>query len=167
MPTAAVITLSDKGSQGLRTDESGPAVVEILAQARYDVKASEILPDDRATICEALSRLSGTVDLIVTTGGTGLSPRDVTPEATLSVVERRVPGISEAMRAAGMTKTPRAMLSRAEAGILRDTLIINLPGSRKAATESLEAVIDTLGHAIEKIKGSTEDCGVEDNKDND
>jgi molybdenum cofactor synthesis domain-containing protein len=106
------------------------------------------------------------VDVIVTTGGTGLSPRDVTPEATLSVIERRVPGIPEAMRAAGMLKTQRAMLSRAEAGILKETLIINLPGSRKAATESLEAVIDTLGHAIEKIKGSQADCGVEEKKNN-
>jgi molybdenum cofactor synthesis domain-containing protein len=164
VPTSAVITLSDKGSRGLRPDESGPAVVEILVQAGYEVKAAHILPDERQAICDALSRLSGTVDLIVTTGGTGLSPRDVTPEATLSVIEQRVPGIPEAMRAAGMLKTQRAMLSRAEAGILRDTLIINLPGSRKAAVESLEAVIGTLGHAIEKIKGSQEDCGVEDKK---
>ena len=161
MTTAAVITLSDKGSQGLRTDESGPAIIEILAQAGYDVKTAEVLPDDREAISSTLLRLSGTVDLIVTTGGTGLSPRDVTPEATLSVIERRVPGIAEAMRAAGMLKTQRAMLSRAEAGTLRDTLIINLPGSKKAAIESLEAVIETLGHAIEKIQGGIEDCGEE------
>lgn len=167
MHTASVITLSDKGSQGLREDNSGPAVGELLSQAGYEIVSSEILPDDRDTICEVLSRLSGKVDLIVTTGGTGLSPRDVTPEATLSVIERRVPGIPEAMRAAGMAKTQRAMLSRAEAGILRETLIVNLPGSRKAATESLEAVINTLGHAIEKIQGSIEDCGVEDEKNND
>jgi len=166
VPTAAVITLSDKGSQGLREDESGPAVVGILENTGYNVKSAEVLPDDMGTIGKALIRLSGTVDLLVTTGGTGLSPRDVTPEATLNVIERRVPGIPEAMRAAGMTKTPRAMLSRAEAGILKGTLIINLPGSRKAAVESLEAVIDTLGHAIEKTKGSETDCATEDRKDN-
>ena len=138
----------------------------MLVEAGYEIRATEILPDDRDVIREALLRLSGIVDLIVTTGGTGLSPRDVTPEATLSVIERRVPGISEAMRAAGMTKTRRAMLSRAEAGILRETLIVNLPGSRKAARESLEAVIDTLGHAIEKIQGSQKDCAMEDKQSN-
>jgi len=162
MLTASVITLSDRGSQGLRQDESGPAVGDLLAARGYEVISSEILPDDMESICLALSALSGKVDLIVTTGGTGLSPRDVTPEATLSVIERRVPGIPEAMRAAGMLKTQRAMLSRAEAGVLRNTLIINLPGSRKAALESLEAVVDTLGHAIEKLQGSRKDCAEED-----
>jgi len=162
MHTASVITLSDKGSEGLRTDESGPAVAEMLARAGYDITDTRILPDEMQTICDSLNGMAGRVDLIVTTGGTGLSPRDVTPEATLSVIERRVPGIPEAMRAAGMLKTRRAMLSRAEAGILRGTLIINLPGSRKAALESLEAVIDTLGHAIEKLQGATADCGVEE-----
>jgi len=164
--TAAVITLSDKGSQGLREDESGPAVADILKNAGYTIKSTGILPDDMDTISKALVQLSGTVDLLVTTGGTGLSPRDVTPEATLNVIERRVPGIPEVMRAAGMTKTPRAMLSRAEAGILNGTLIINLPGSRKAAVEGLEAVIDTLGHAIDKTKGSDKDCASEDRQDN-
>ena len=167
MPTVAVITLSDKGAAGLRQDESGPQVASMLAQAGYDVKSNTILPDDIDTISEALGALSGTVDLIVTTGGTGLSPRDVTPEATLSVIERRVPGIPEAMRAAGLSKTDRAMLSRGEAGLLKGTLIINLPGSKKAASESLQAVIGVLGHAIEKAQGSQKDCAMEDGQRND
>ena len=162
MTSAHVITLSDKGSQGLRDDQSGPTVSQMLREAGYEVSGTDILPDDLKTIEKRLRGLAGKVDLIVTTGGTGLSPRDITPEATLNVIERRVPGIAEAMRAYGMKKTPRAMLSRGESGILGSTLIINLPGSPKAASESLEAVIGTLAHAIEKLKGSTEDCAVED-----
>lgn len=154
--------MSDKGSRGLRQDESGPAVAAMLKDAGYVIKGIEILPDDIDTIAATLKRISGTVDLIVTTGGTGLSPRDVTPEATLRVIERRVPGIPEAMRAAGMHKTPRAMLSRGEAGLMGNTLIINLPGSMKAARESLEAIMDTLSHAIEKAQGGESDCARED-----
>ena len=166
MSTAAVITLSDKGSQGLRTDGSGPEVARMLEAAGYVVTGRDVLPDDMEAITGALRRLAGTVDLIVTTGGTGLSPRDVTPEATMEVIERRIPGIPEAMRAAGMKKTDRAMLSRGEAGVLNRTLIINLPGSPRAAAESLEAVIGSLGHAIEKIQGSVKDCAVAEGGNN-
>ena len=162
MASAYVITLSDKGSEGLRDDQSGPTVAQMLTEAGLEVTGTAILPDDMKTIEKRLRELSSKVDLIVTTGGTGLSPRDVTPEATLNVIEREVPGIAEAMRAYGMKKTDRAMLSRGVAGIVGNALIINLPGSPKAASESLEAVIGTLGHAIEKLKGSTEDCAAED-----
>lgn len=162
MPSAWVITLSDKGSQGLREDTSGPVVEEMLKQAGYGPIGSDMLPDETGVLESRLRELAGRADLIATTGGTGLSPRDITPEATLNVIERRVPGIPEAMRAYGMAKTPRAMLSRAEAGVLNGSLIINLPGSPKAARECLEAVIDTLGHAIDKMQGSKDDCARKD-----
>ena len=156
---ACVLTFSDKGSVGLRTDESGPEVRRMLEAAGMEVAHYEVMPDELDRIKVKLIDMASRVDLIVTTGGTGLSPRDVAPEATLGVVEKRVPGIAEAMRAASMKKTNRAMLSRAEAGVRGRCLIVNLPGSLKAARENLEAVIDVLPHAIDKIKGSTEDCG--------
>ena len=157
MITVAVLTLSDKGSKGERMDESGPAIVEMLGGLGV-VKYFDILPDERDLIRERLLQYVDKVDLILTTGGTGLSPRDVTPEATIDVIEREVPGIAEAMRMEGLKKTPRSMLSRAVAGVKGKTMIINLPGSPAAVRENLEVILHVLPHAIEKIKGSAEDC---------
>ncbi len=157
MITAAVLTLSDKGSRGERTDESGPAIAEIL-KGIGDVKFYDVLPDERELIRDRLVSYAGKVDLILTTGGTGLSPRDVTPEATRDVIEREIPGIAEAMRAEGLKKTKNAMLSRAIAGVKGQTLIINLPGSPRAVRENLSVIIDALSHAIAKIKGDQGDC---------
>jgi molybdopterin adenylyltransferase len=150
--------MSDKGARGEREDTAGPAIEEILKGIGGKVTHSEVMPDEKAVIREKLLRYAGSVDLILTTGGTGLSPRDVTPEATREVIEREVPGMAEAMRAAGMLKTRHAMLSRAVAGVRGGTLIINLPGSPKGAAESLEAVLDAIPHAVEKIKGSEREC---------
>jgi molybdopterin adenylyltransferase len=158
MITAAVLTLSDRGSRGERMDQSGPAIEEMLGSIGGRVATSEVLPDEKDLLKDRLVALSGTVDLILTTGGTGLSPRDITPEATLEVVEREVPGIAEAMRMVGLSKTPRAMLSRAVAGVRRGTLIINLPGSPRAVRENLGTVLQVIPHAVEKIKGSQEEC---------
>ncbi|HXW68083.1 MAG TPA: MogA/MoaB family molybdenum cofactor biosynthesis protein [Dissulfurispiraceae bacterium] len=157
MITIALLTLSDKGSRGERADQSGPLIMEIIKDAGT-VNYYEVLPDDRELIRARLLEYTGKVDLILTTGGTGLSPRDVTPEATLDVIERQVPGIAEAMRMEGMKKTSRSMLSRAVAGVKGQTLIINLPGSPKAVKENLEAILDVIPHAIEKIKGDTQEC---------
>ncbi len=157
--TAAVLTLSDKGSRGERQDLSGPAIAGLLKGIGAEVLHSDILPDEREQIRERLLSYVGRVDLILTTGRTGLSPRDVTPEATLDVIEREIPGIAETMRMEGLKKTRRAMLSRAVAGVRGRTLIINLPGSPAAVRENLEVILDVLPHAIEKIKGSPEECG--------
>lgn len=159
MIRAAILTLSDKGSKGEREDRSGPAIKEILKAIDADVCYYDVLPDEKDLIKEKLIDYTNKVDLIITTGGTGLSPRDVTPEATREVIEREIPGIPEIMRIEGMKKTPRAMLSRAVAGIRRDTLIINLPGSPAAVRENLQVILDTIPHAIEKIKGDTTECG--------
>lgn len=157
MITVAVLTLSDKGSRGEREDKSGPAIEDML-KGRGEVRHYEILPDERSLIKERLLYYSDKVDLILTTGGTGLSPRDVTPEATLDVIEREIPGIAEAMRMEGLKKTTRSMLSRAVAGVRGQTIIINLPGSPSAVRENLEVIIDVISHAIEKIKGDTGEC---------
>jgi molybdopterin adenylyltransferase len=157
MITVAVLTLSDKGSRGERQDLSGPSIAEMLKDIA-EVKFYDILSDERDQIRERLLFYSGKVDLVITTGGTGLSPRDVTPEATLDVIERVIPGIAEAMRAEGLKMTKTAMLSRAVAGVRGQTLIINLPGSPKAVIENLETIIGILPHAIEKIKGDTGEC---------
>ncbi len=158
MITVAVLTLSDKGSKGEREDASGPLIREMLKGIDAGVKYYDILPDEKELIKEKLIEYGRLVDLILTTGGTGLSPRDVTPEATIEVIERRIPGIAEAMRIEGLKKTRRAMLSRAVAGVRGKTLIINLPGSPKAVKENLEIILDVLPHAIEKIKGDTSEC---------
>ena len=160
MKRAAIITVSDSGYRGEREDKSGPAVREILEKEGYEVVAMELLPDDRAMLAGKMQEIadSGKADLILTTGGTGFSQRDVTPEATEEVIERRVPGIPEAMRAYSMTITKRAMLSRATAGIRGTTLIINLPGSPKAVRESLEYIIEALGHGLEILSGEATDC---------
>ena len=160
MITVAVLTLSDKGSKGEREDLSGPLIADILKPIRADLKFYEILPDEKDLIKEKLIQFCGKVDLILTTGGTGLAPRDVTPDATLEVIDKEVLGIAELMRSEGFKKTRRAALSRAVAGIKGNTLIINLPGSPKAVRENLETILDVIPHAIEKIKGDTSECAV-------
>jgi molybdopterin adenylyltransferase len=157
----AIITLSDKGSAGEREDESGQIIRELIADLGASAVHYEILPDEKSRISETLKRLSdsGNIDLILTTGGTGVAPRDVTPEATLAVIDRELPGMAEAMRAESLKKTPHAMISRAVAGIRKQTLIVNLPGSPKAVRENLAVILPALLHAIEKIKGDPSDCG--------
>ncbi len=162
MITVAILTLSDKGSRGEREDSSGPAIKDIITTVNGRVDYYEIIPDEKDLIKEKLIRYSKKVDLILTTGGTGLSPRDVTPDATLDVIEKPVPGIAEAIRIAGLKKTDRAMLSRAVAGVLGNSLIINLPGSPKAVRESLEVIKGVLPHAIEKIRGGADDCAIQE-----
>ena len=156
--TAAVITVSDLGSQGKRIDTSGPAVCAMLEGAGFSVVHTAIVPDEQEKIREALIDCADErhIGLIVTTGGTGLSPRDVTPEATIKVCEKLAPGIPEAMRAASMQITPKACLSRAAAGIRGTSLIINLPGSPKGACENLEAVLETIEHGIYILQGGKE-----------
>lgn len=159
MITAAVLTLSDRGFRGEREDLSGLVIKEMLKDIDAEVRHYEILPDEKEIIKERLMEYSTKVDLILTTGGTGLSPRDVTPDATLEVIDRVIPGIAEVMRFEGMKKTQRSMLSRAIAGVRGQTLIVNLPGSPAAVKENLEVIMDVIPHAIEKIKGDTKECG--------
>jgi len=159
MITAAVFTLSDRGFRGEREDLSGPVIKEMLRDIDAEVRHYEILPDEKELIKERLMEYSTKVDLILTTGGTGLSPRDVTPDATLEVIDRVIPGIAEVMRFEGMKKTQRSMLSRAIAGVRGQALIVNLPGSPAAVRENLEVIMDVIPHAIEKIKGDTKECG--------
>ena len=158
--TAAVITISDKGSRGERADTSGPAVRRMLEEAGFDVAYTSILPDERDRIEAELIACADEkkLHLVLTTGGTGFSQRDVTPEATLAVVERETRGIPEAMRWASLQITPRACLSRSAAGIRGKTLIVNLPGSEKAAKENLSAVLEALEHAMDMLcsDGSTD-----------
>ena len=157
--SARVITVSDRSFRGERTDASGPAVAEQLRGAGYEVDKLVIVPDEIAQIEQALREAAADdVALCVTTGGTGFAPRDVTPEATIAVCEKLAPGIPEAMRYASLQITPRAMLSRAQAGILNRTLIVNLPGSPKGARENLEAVLGALGHGLEMLRGGVADC---------
>jgi molybdopterin adenylyltransferase len=155
-----VLTLSDKGSQGQRVDESGPVVQELLASVG-EMAHVAILPDDVESIAALLTVWTDqeNLDLIVTTGGTGLSPRDVTPQATLQVIDYEIPGMAEVMRTESLKKTPHAMMSRAIVGVRRQTMIINLPGSPKAARENLEAVMPALPHALAKLTGDPSDCG--------
>jgi molybdopterin adenylyltransferase len=150
-----ILTISDKGSKGQREDKSGEALREGVSQIAGKVVRYEIVPDEKDIIAERLAEWSdgGEVDVLLTTGGTGLSKRDVTPEATLSVLDREVPGIAEAMRAVSLAKTPMAMLSRAVAGQRASCLIVNMPGSVKAVKECLEAILPAIPHAVEIIKG--------------
>jgi molybdenum cofactor synthesis domain-containing protein len=150
---AIVITVSDRCASGERADESGPAVMEILEKAGFAVVRTDVVPDERADIERVLIQGASEVDLIVTSGGTGFSPRDVTPEATEAVCDRMAPGIPEAMRACSLKITPQAMLSRAAAGIRGSCLIVNLPGSPRAARENLTAVADALTHGIDMLRG--------------
>lgn len=160
MKRAAIITSSDSGYKGEREDLSGPAVREILEREGYQVVSMEILPDDREILGNRMKEIADKelAELVLTTGGTGFSQRDVTPEATEDIIERRVPGIPEAMRAYSMTITKRAMLSRAAAGIRKKTLIINLPGSPKAVRESLDYIVGALDHGIEILTGEASNC---------
>ena len=156
----AIITASDKGSKGEREDISGQVIKDMMEAQGYEIHSLSILPDDRTLLAKAMNQLcTENVDLILTTGGTGFSQRDWTPEATLDVVERLVPGIPEAMRYYSMQVTKRAMLSRAVAGIKDHTLIVNLPGSPKAVKENLEAILSELPHGLAILKGSASECG--------
>ena len=150
---AAVLTVSDGVSDGTRADESGDVAEAMLRQAGFEVGTRALVPDDRPRIEAILRELAGTHALVVTTGGTGFGPRDVTPEATRAVIDREAPGLAEVMRAAGLAKTPMASLSRAVAGSVGGTLVLNLPGSPKGVRESLEAVVGVLPHAIELLGG--------------
>lgn len=163
MFNAAVLTVSDRCFRGERPDSAGPLVAELLKDAGYQVVQTAIVPDEQPRIEQILREIAGTgsVQLLLTTGGTGFSPRDVTPEATLAVCTRLTPGIPEAMRCASMGVTNRAMLSRAQAGIRHGTLIVNLPGSPKAARENLEAVLPALAHGLEMLSGRPADCAAE------
>lgn len=157
---AAVITLSDKGSRGERVDSSGPVIVDTLTKRGYDVVETILIPDDANKLKQELCRLSDQrqVDLILTTGGTGFSPRDITPDVTKDVATKDAPGIAEAMRAASMKITPRAMLSRAASVIRGKTVIINLPGSPKACRECMAVFLDTLPHGLDVLRGNVYDC---------
>ena len=162
MFSAGILTISDKASRGEREDRSGPEIGRLIASLPATVEASEIIPDEEEAIVEKLLDYVDRkkLDLILTTGGTGLSPRDVTPEATRKVLDKEVPGIAEAMRSEGMKITPMAMLSRAVAGIRRRSLIINLPGSPQAVRETLSVILPVLKHALEKIQGDPSDCAI-------
>ena len=153
--TAAVLTVSDSSARGERADLSGPAVVEILKRKTFAVVATEIVADDQPAIQQAIIRLAGKARLVVTAGGTGIAERDVTPEATRAVCGRLLEGIAERMRFEGSKKTPMAALSRAVCGVREKSLVLNLPGSPRGASESLEAVIDLLPHALELLSGNT------------
>ena len=150
----AILTVSDRSYQGERADQSGPALAEAVRMYGWEVAHMEVLPDDLTLLRDTLAAWadSGAYDLVLTTGGTGFSPRDVTPEATLAVVERQAPGLVEAMRAASLRVTSHAMLSRAAAGIRKRTIIINLPGSPRAAVENFEVVAPVLPHAVQLLR---------------
>lgn len=160
MYTAGIITLSDKGAAGKRQDESGMVIKELLEQAGFEVVSYQLLADEGQDLKRELIRLSDKVkvNVVLTTGGTGFSSRDVTPEATMAVADRNASGIAEALRAYSMTVTKRAMLSRGVSVIRKSTLIINLPGSPKAVKESLEYLLDTLPHGLDILSGQTGDC---------
>lgn len=150
---AAVVTVSTRAAGGVYADDAGPAVAEVLREAGFSVGDVTVVPDGRAGVAAAIVQACAAADLVVTNGGTGLHPKDLTPEATLDVVDRLAPGIAEAMRAASLTVTPMAMLSRAVAGIRGQTLVLNLPGSPKGAVENLRAVLPVLRHAVDQLHG--------------
>lgn len=157
---AAIICASDRCFQGLREDASSPIIAEMLTGQGYEITATVMLPDEYEALQKTMANIAdeGSADLIVTTGGTGLAPRDITPEATAAVIDRAVPGIPEAMRAESMKITPHGMLSRGIAGIRKRTLIINLPGSPKAVKENLSYILPALDHALLMLTGGTQDC---------
>jgi len=159
--SVGILTVSDKGSKGERIDESGAMIREmVMERLEALVKKYEVVPDEKRVIIEKLKEMvSDRIDLIFTTGGTGLSIRDVTPEATMEVIEKEVPGIEEAIRMKGLEKTPRSMLSRGVAGVVKKSLIINLPGSPKAVRESLEVVLPAIPHALDIVSGRGGECG--------
>lgn len=161
MITVGILTMSDKGSRGEREDLSGKEIERMIKDLPADIKAYEIIPDEADIIKTKIMEFADKkkLDLILTTGGTGVSPRDVTPEATRAVIEKDLPGMAEAMRRESLKKTPNAMISRAVCGIRKQSLIINLPGSSKAVRENLSVVLPAISHTVEKIKGSQEECG--------
>jgi molybdenum cofactor synthesis domain-containing protein len=160
--TLALVTISDRGSKGEREDTSGKVLEDRLHKEGYEIVHRTVIPDEVEIISNTLRAYADKekVALIVTTGGTGVSPRDVTPEATLAVVDRALPGMAEAMRASSLLKTPHAMISRAVVGIRGTTLIVNLPGSPKGAVENLEVILPALPHTLSKIQGDTSECAV-------
>ena len=162
LPTVAVITVSDSGAKGEREDKAGPVIVDVMKQMGYFVGETHLVSDDRQPLADLMAQIAdeNRAQLILTTGGTGFSPRDTTPEATTDIAERLVPGIPEAMRAYSMRITPRGMLSRGTAALRKSTLIINLPGSPKAVRENLEAVTPALTHGIEILVGVASNCAV-------
>ena len=164
MIKVGILTISDKGSRGEREDLSGKVIEEVIRKINGEVKYYQIIPDENDIIQEELIKAVDKLhlDLILTTGGTGLGKRDVTPEATLAIIEREVPGISEIIRSESFKETNRAILSRGVAGIRKESLIINLPGSPKGVRESLEIVLDALPHGVEILKGQATDCGRND-----
>ena len=157
----AIITISDRGSKGEREDSSGPLIREMVKDLQGEVVHYEVIPDEKEIIIEALKKSTDQLnaDLVLTTGGTGLSPRDVTPDATLKVIDKEIPGFSEAMRAESLKKTPHAMISRAICGIRGSSLIVNLPGSPKSVKENLSVILPALPHALSKLKGDPSECG--------
>ena len=159
--TCGILTISDKGSRGQRQDTSGQNLQVIMALQGFEVKWYDLIPDEEGTIEKVLVKWIDELhaDLVITTGGTGVAPSDVTPEATRRVIDREIPGIAEAMRLASLKKTPNAVLSRGIAGIRKESLVINLPGSKKAAAENIESVLAVIPHALDKIKGNPADCG--------
>lgn len=160
MYRAGILTVSDRGSRGEREDISGKVIAEMLAGISIEVAAYDIIPDEEDRIAAKILEFVDTrnLDLVITTGGTGVSPRDVTPDATRRVMDREIPGMAEVMRQESARKTPHAMLSRAVVAIRKQSLIINLPGSPKGARENLQAILPALEHALEKIKGSEREC---------
>ncbi|RPI99381.1 MAG: molybdopterin adenylyltransferase [Deltaproteobacteria bacterium] len=156
-----ILTMSDRGSKGEREDSSGPLIEEMVKGLPAEVIHYEIIPDEKGMIVSALIKSADQLraDLILTTGGTGLSPRDVTPDATLEVIDKQVPGFAEAMRAESLKKTPHAMISRAVCGIRGSSLIVNLPGSPKSVKENLSVILPALPHALSKLKGDPSECG--------
>ncbi len=159
---AGVLTISDKGAKGLRVDESGKIILRILEESGLTVVKREIIPDDLQQIADTLIMWvdKDGLALIITSGGTGLSPTDVTPQAMDQVIDYQVPGMAEAMRAASLKKTPHAMISRAMAGVRNSSLIINLPGSPRGAEENLSVILPALDHGLSKLAGDTTDCAV-------
>ena len=160
MLTAGVLTISDMGAAGDRQDASGPAIRELLEPLPAVIKCYEVIPDDTSLISSRLIHFADTLrlDLIVTTGGTGVGVRDFTPEATKAVIDREIPGMAEVMRMESLKKTPHAMISRAVVGIRGRSLIVNLPGSPRAVRENLSAILPAIPHAIAKIKGDDQEC---------
>ena len=154
--TAAVVTVSDSCARGERVDVSGPAVAQVLEKLRFQIAAREVVPDDSIQLQNLLIRLAGDVRFVVTTGGTGIAPRDVTPEATQAICDRLLAGLAERMRSEGSRKTPFAALSRGVCGVRGTSIILNVPGSPAGAVESLEAVVELIPHALNLLQGHTE-----------